>query len=117
MPVGIDRDQYWYVDNKVVPSHVNQNPIGWYQKSMGPLYIDVTRRRVQSKDRYASKIQYDRRDAMISRYGNDRATFISAALRDQLAYNIAAQQEKISLFGILQNASFSFLYDIFDWFA
>lgn len=111
MPVGIDRDQYWYVDNKIVPAHVNQNAIGWYQKSMGPLYIDVMRRRVQSKDRYASKIQYDRRDAMISRYGNDRDTFISAALRDQLAYNIAAQQEKISLNGILQNALYTFLYD------
>ena len=111
MPVGIDREQYWYVDNKIVPAHVNHNPIGWYQKMMGPLYVDVQRRRVQSKDRYGSKIQYDRRDAMISRYGNDRSAFISAALRDQLAYNIAAQQELVSLHGILKNATFSYLYD------
>ncbi len=111
MPEGVGRENYWYVDNKIVPAHVNQNPIGWYQQSIGPLYLDVMRRRVQARNRYGSKVQYNRRDQMVSRYGAEPNAFIDAALRDQLAYNIAAQQEKVSLYGILDNAVNNYLYD------
>lgn len=39
MPDGIGWDQYWYTGAELIPSHVNHQPIGRYQRMMGPLSI------------------------------------------------------------------------------
>jgi len=111
MPEGVGFDQYWYVGAEIVPAHVNHNTIGRYQRMMGPLYIDTRQRKVRARDRWGAKVQYDRRDQMVTRYGNDSAAFISAVLRDQLADNIVGQQEKVARDGILDNVDHEFMHN------
>lgn len=74
-------------------------------------YVDTRQRRLQARQRWGAKVQYDRRDQMVTRYGNDTASFISAVLRDQLADNIVGQQEKVSRDGILDNCEFTFMHN------
>lgn len=111
MPEGVGWDQYWYTGAEIVPAHVNHETIGRYQRMLGPLYVDTRQRKVRARDRWAAKVQYDVRDQMVTRYGNDSATFIAQVLRDQLADNIVGQQEKVSRDGIFDNCQFKFLYD------
>jgi hypothetical protein len=111
MPEGVGWNNYWYIDSEIVRAHTNHNPIGRYQRMMGPLYIDTRQRRVQSRKRYGSKIQYDAKDQMVTRFGDDTAGFISAVLRDQMADDIVGQQEKISRDGLINNATHRFLYN------
>jgi hypothetical protein len=111
MPEGVGWDQAWYAGAETLGSHVNHNTIGRYQRMMGPLYIDTRQRKLYARNRWGAKIQYDRRDQMVSRYGNDTAAFISAALRAELGNNIVGQQEKVARDGLLNNAEFKWMHD------
>ena len=111
MPKGIGWDQYWYVGAEIIKSHINHNKIGRYQRMMGPLYVDTRQRAVRARDRWGAKVQYDVRDQMVTRYGGDTASFISAVLRDQLADNIVGQQEKVSRDGIIDNCDFQWMHN------
>lgn len=110
MPTGIGWDQYWYTGAEIRPSHINHTPIGRYQRMMGPIYFDTRQRRVRARDRWGAKAQWDVRDQMVTRYGNDTDSFIAAALRGQLAANIVGQTEKIARDGLIQNALHVFDY-------
>jgi hypothetical protein len=111
MPAGVGWDQYWYVGAELVPAHVNHNTIGRYQRMMGPLYVDTRQRKVRARDRWGAKIQLDKRDQMVTRYGSDTPTFITQVLRSQLADNIVGQQEKVARDGILDNVLFHWMHD------
>jgi hypothetical protein len=111
MPDGVGWDQYYYVGAEIVKAHINHEPIGRYARMTTPIYVDTRQRRVRARDRWGSKIQYDVRDQMVTRYGNDTAGFISAVLRDQMAADIVGQQEKISRDGMLNFALHQYLYD------
>jgi len=115
MPEGVDWDGSWRVNNEIVQAHVNHGTIGRYQRMMGPLYIDTRYRRVQSRDRWGQKIQLDRRDTMVSRFGGDTPRFIRAALRSQLGNAIVATVERVSRDGILTHAQHTYLYDGTPW--
>ena len=111
MPDGVGWNDWWELGAEVVKSHVNQNPIGRYQRMMTGLYVDLRKRKVRSRNRYGAKAQWDVRDAMTHRYGSGTDAFLSAALRGQLGDNIVGQQEKISRDGILDNALHKFMHD------
>lgn len=111
MSPGIGWDQYMYTGAEIRPAHINHTPIGRYQRMMGPIYFDTRQRKVRARNRWGAKSQYDIRDQMVTRYGNDTESFISAALRSQLAANIVGQTEKICRDGLISNALHQFMYD------
>ncbi|MHC4542924.1 MAG: hypothetical protein ACYSYL_00155 [Planctomycetota bacterium] len=111
MPVGVDWEGYWRVNNEIIPAHTNHNTIGTYQRMMGPLYVDTRYRRVQSRYRWAAKTQLDQTDTLVSRFSGDTPTFIREVLRSQLANNIVAQTERISRDGFINHAQHMYLYD------
>lgn len=111
MPVGVDWDGWWRVNNEIVPAHTNHNTIGRYQRMMGPLYVDTRYRKVRARDRWGAKIQLDRRDMMVSRFGGDTPRFIREVLRAQLANNLVAQTERISRDGLIGHAQHQYLYN------
>lgn len=115
MPAGVDWDGTWRVNNEIVQAHVNHNTIGRYQRMMGPLYVDTRYRVVSARERWGSKIQLDRRDTMVSRFGNDTPTFIREVLRSQMANDIVAQTERIARDGMINNSQFNYLYDGTAW--
>lgn len=78
-------------------------------------YFDTRQRKVRARNRWGAKAQYDQTDALVTRYGNDTDSFISAVLKQQLAANITGQMEKICRDGILNNALHKFLYDGNVW--
>ncbi len=109
MPVGVGWDDYWHVGAELVPSHVNHEPIGRYQRMMGPIYVDTRKRKVRARYRYGAKWQMDEMDAMISRYGNDTPTFITRVLDAQLADQVVGIHEKCARDAILDYALFKFM--------
>lgn len=111
MPSGVGWDQYHYLGAEIVKAHVNHNQIGRYQRMTGPLYVDTRQRAVRARDRWGAKVQYDKRDQMVTRYGQDSPSFISAVLRDQLADNIVGQHEKVARDGMLNNCLFQWMHD------
>lgn len=111
MPPGVGWDQFWYVGSEIVKAHVNHNQIGRYQRMTGPLYVDTRQRAVRARDRWGAKVQYDARDQMVTRFGNDTPGFISAVLRDQLADNIVGQFEKIARDGMINNCDFQWMHN------
>ncbi len=56
-------------------------------------------------------MQFDERDSMTIRYGNDTSSFIASALRSQLAANIVGQTEKIARDGMITNALHQYMYN------
>lgn len=115
MPPGVDWEGTWRVDNQIVQAHTNHNTIGRHQRMMGPLYVDTRHRKVQAKDRWGSKIQLDRRDQMVTRFGADTPNFIRQMLRAQMGNDIVAQTERISRDGIISHAQHLFLYNGTAW--
>lgn len=111
MPKGVGWNQYWYTGAEIIKSHINHNPIGRYQRMTTSLYFDTRQRKVRARDRWGAKVQYDRRDAMVTRYGDDTPRFLAEVLRDQLADNIVGQQEKVARDGILDNVEHHWMHD------
>lgn len=111
MPPGVDWDGYWRVNSEIVAAHTNHSTIGRYQRMTSPLYVDTRYRKVIARDRWGAKIQLDRRDQMVTRFGNDTPTFMTEVLRAQLANNIVAQTERIARDGFIANAQHQYLYD------
>lgn len=94
MPDGVGRDQAWYRGAEIVPSHVNHNTIGWYQRMMNAIYFDMSQRKLYARNRWGTKIQYDARDQMVTRFGGDTPSFISAVLMGQFGAQIVGIHEK-----------------------
>lgn len=111
MPPGVDRDQWWHVKNEIRPSHVNHNPIGWNQRMTTALYIDQRQKRVRARYRYGSKVQWSKRESLITRFGNDTDAWIRFALQEQLSDNIVGQIERTCRDGLLDNALHRFMYN------
>lgn len=111
MPPGIDWDGWWTVKNEIRPSHINHNPIGRYQRMTTPIYFDIRQRKVRARNRWGAKAQWDKYDALVTRYGNDTDAFIAAALREQLAANIVGQTEHICRDGLIQHGLHMYMYN------
>lgn len=109
MTEGIDWDGYMYTGGEVVPAHVNHEPIGRYQRMMGPIYVDTRQRKVRARYRYGAKWQNDVRDQMVTRYGKDTPSFITRVLEEQLADQIVGIQENLARDAYMDNALFPFL--------
>jgi len=109
MPVGVGWDDYWHVGAELVQSHVNHEPIGRYQRMMGPIYVDTRGRRVRARYRYGVKWQMDDMDTMVSRWGNDTPTFITRVLEAQLADQVVGIHEKCARDSIFTNCLFNFM--------
>lgn len=116
MPVGVGWDDYWHVGAEIVQSHTNHEPIGRYQRMMGPIYVDTRKRKVRARYRYACKWQMDEMDEMITRYGNDTPQFITRVLDAQLADQVVSIHEKVARDGYLTNCLFNYMgYDGNAW--
>lgn len=111
MPEGVGWDQAWYAKAEIVPAHINHRPLGRYQRMTTALYFDIRQRKLYSRNRYGAKVQYDRRDQMVTRFGGDTPRFIEAVLRDQLAAQIKGIHEKVCRDGIIENALMKFMYN------
>lgn len=111
MPVGVGWDDYWWTGSEIVQAHVNHEPIGRYQRMMGPIYIDTRQKRVRSRYRYAAKWQMDEMDEMITRWGNDTPQFITRVLDAQLADQIVGIQEKLARAALFDFVLFDYLND------
>ena len=115
MPPGVGWDQYWYTGGELVPSHVNHETIGRYQRYLGPIYIDTRQKRVRARNHYAAKWQMDEMDSMVDRYGSDTPSFITRVLDAQLADQIVGIQEKCARDAMLDFALFKYLPDGSAW--
>jgi hypothetical protein len=94
MPPGVGWDDPWYKGAEIIPSHINHNEIGRYQRMMDAIYIDSQQKKLYSRNRYGTKIQWDRRDTMVTRYGGDSDSFLAAALMGQFGNQIVGIHER-----------------------
>jgi len=111
VPTGVGWDDYWYTGAEFVPSHTNHEPIGRYQRMMGPIYVDTRQKKVRARYRYGAKWQMDQMDEMINRYGGDTPQFITRVLEAQLADQIVHIQENLARDAMYDFCLFPFLYD------
>ena len=111
MPSGVGFDQGWYTAAELLPAHINHNTIGRYQRMTEAIYVDTRQRKVIARERWGAKAQWDSRDQMVTRYGNDRDAFLKAALLGQLGANVVGQMEKVSRDGFIKKALHKYMYN------
>ena len=111
MPDGIGFDQYWHKGARTIGSHINHSTIGRYQRMTTALYFDMKQKRLRSRNRWGTKIQYDVRDQMVTRYGNDTAGFIAAALMTNFANQLVGIHEKVCRDAIINFSTHKYMYN------
>lgn len=111
MPTGVGYNQAWYTGAELLPAHINHNPIGLYQRMTEAMYVDTRQRKVIARKRWGAKAQWDSRDQLVTRWGNDSDGFLKAALLGQLGANIVGQMENVSRDGFIKKALHKFMWD------
>ncbi len=108
-PTGVGLNQKWYTGRQIVQANANHNELGWYQRFTDSIYVDLRERSLQSRKRYGGKSQYDKFDELVTRFGNDSDSFISAVMQQQLLNNVVVVHEKIARDATLNFAQNKFL--------
>lgn len=94
MPIGVGFDQAWYRGAELIPSHINHNPIGRYQRMIDAIYLDMQQKKLYSRDTLGTKIQWDETDQLVTRFGNNQDGFLAAALMGQFGNQIVGIHER-----------------------
>jgi hypothetical protein len=115
MPTGVGLNQKWYTGRETIPSHANHNPIGWYARYTDGIYLDTRERALYSRLRYGGKAQWDKTDEIVTRFGNDTDSFISAAMNANLLRNVTVVHEKIARDAVLRFAQNKFIGNLSQW--
>jgi len=111
LPAGIGWDQYYYTATEIVPAHHNTNDIGRYARFIDSIYVDTRQKRLKSTKRFGGKTQWNKKDTMVTRYGNDTDAFIKAAMNAQLLDGVVKTHETLARNALIDNALHKFLGD------
>lgn len=111
MPKGVGRNQGYFTGREIVQPMHNHNAIGWYQHYIDSFYVDTREKRLQSRNRYGNKAQYDEYDEIVTRYSGDTDAFIRAVMQEQLLDSVKYVHEKLARDALLRDCIVRFMGD------
>jgi len=106
MPNGADT---FYTGNEVLRGHVNHNAVGLRQRFLDAMYVDTRRKKLESAQRHAGKVQIHEFDELNNRFDKGSRRWFLEVLRARLMGSIVETHEKIARDALYEYALHQFL--------